>query len=420
MAAPRAGPEFVRELKAWARAHGIAALGVAAAEPLLAERAVLAQRRRLGLTSPFEEPDVELRVDPQRLLPGARSWISVAVSYYVPPPPGADPARTARVPAAERPHPDPRYDAPGRPRARAAGRPGTRRRRLRGWISRHAWGRDYHRVVRERLEAVAGFIAARFPEAQCRAFVDTGPPVDRAVAQRAGTGSVGKNCSVFVPGYGSWVVLGTLLTTLELPPDPPAPPPGYECLDCDLCIRACPTGALLGPNRLDPHRCLSYVTQMRGPVPEPWREALGNRIYGCDTCQAVCPRNRRLPFAGDPEFAPESEWDHAPDLLALLRLGNREFRRIYGGKASGWRGRTVLQRNAVLALGNLADARAVPALAELLRADPRPVIRGAAAWALGRIGGDGAVAALRDAEAREQDPAVRHEVAAALRRLGAG
>lgn len=415
---PAAGRDFVEELRQWARERGVIALGVCAAEPFEAERALLERRRARGLTSPFEEPDVDLRTDPARLLPGVRSLISIAVSYYVPPPPDVRPPRTLRVDPAARPSLDPVFDRPGR-RERALalrGRPGATRP-LRGWISRHAWGRDYHAVVRERLEALAEFIRGRFPEAQCRHFVDTGPPIDRAVAQRAGVGWIGKNCSVFTQEAGSWVVLGTLLTTLELPPDPPAPPPGSECLDCDICIRACPTGALLGPMELDPHRCLSYLTQMRGMVPEPAREAMGSRIYGCDTCQSVCPKNRGLPFTGDPAFTPESPWDYAPDLIELLRLGKRRFEETYGSKASGWRGKTVLQRNAVIALGNSGDPRAVEPVARVLAGDPRPVLRATAAWALGRLGGETARRALEEAWLREDDEGVRREIAAALRRV---
>ena len=410
---------LVAELRAFARSIGVARLGVTTAEPFDLLAWLLRARRAAGLTSPFEEPDAELRCDPARWLPGARSLISIAVSYRVEPPFAVPPARTARVAPEHRPVPDPVYDRPGRRQARLRTLRDPGRGRLpgdapRGWSSRHGWGRDYHRIVGEKLERIAAWLAERLPGTRSRPFVDTGAPVDRAVAERAGVGWIGRNCALIVPGAGSWVVLGTLVTTAQLPPDPPAAPPGSECGDCDICLRACPTGALLGPHQLDPHRCLSYVTQMPGHVPVPFREAMGNRIYGCDTCQQVCPKNRDLVELGDPGFVPASPWETSPDLLGLLELSKREFQLLYGQKASGWRGRKTLQRNALIALGNTGDPRAVPAVARRLLDDVRPEIRAAAAWALGRIGGQEAAAALRQAQEKEGDPEVRREIEAAL------
>ncbi|HEY8449709.1 MAG TPA: tRNA epoxyqueuosine(34) reductase QueG [Bacillota bacterium] len=385
------------ELKAYARSLGVVRLGVTGAEPFESLRTILRQRQRTGLMSPFEEADIDLRCEPQRVLPGARALISIAVSYHVRSPFPAPPPQTARTAYRRRGLRRHRRKPPLRPP-------------WRGWISRHAWGRDYHRTVRDKLDAIAAWLTERYPGSSSRPFVDTGPLVDRAVAERAGVGWIGRNCSLIVPGAGSWVVLGTLVTTVPLPPDPPAAPPGSECGDCDLCLRACPTGALFESHRLNPHRCLSYITQMRGAIPPEFREALGSRIYGCDTCQAVCPKNRDLPELGDPGFVPAAGWEVAPELLELLRLGKKAFRMRYGDKAAGWRGKTTLQRNAVIALGNTRHPGALPQLAKLLYDDVRPVIRGAAAWAIGRIGGDEAVRLLRQALEREQDAEVVAEI----------
>lgn len=407
------GAGLAAELKAFARSIGVARLGVTTAEPFDALAWLLRARRAAGLVSPFEEPDAGYRCDPARWLPGARSLISVAVSYRVEAPFATPPARTSRVAPADRPVRDPVFDRPGRRVTRPAPKVG---RPLRGWISRHAWGRDYHAVVAGKLARIEAWLAERVPGAQSRAFVDTGPAVDRAVAERAGVGWIGRNCALIVPGAGSMVVLGTLVTTVELPPDPPSPPPGTECGDCDLCLRACPTGALIGPHELDPHRCLSYVTQMPGQVPAAFRQAMGNRLYGCDTCQEVCPKNRDLVEMGEPGFVPASPWETHPDLVGLLSLSKREFRELYARRASGWRGRKTLQRNALIALGNLGPeaAGAVDRIARLLLDDVRPEIRGAAAWALGRIGGEEAVKALRQALTGETDREVRDEIEAAL------
>lgn len=395
-----AGEALKARLKEFARSIGVVRLGVTTAEPFDALAWLLRARQAAGLASPFEPSgDAGYRCDPSRWLPGARSLISVAVSYRVAAPFATPPARTARA------------GRPARtPRARLARGP------LRGWISRHAWGRDYHAVVAGKLDRIQAWLAREVPGVRCRAFVDTGPAVDRAVAERAGVGWIGRNCSLIVPGAGSLVVLGTLVTTADLPPDPPAAPPGSECGDCDFCLRACPTGALMGPHELDPHRCLSYVTQMPGPVPPAFREAMGNRIYGCDTCQQVCPRNRDLAELGDPGFVPASPWETHPDLVGLLTLSKREFEDLYGRRASGWRGRKTLQRNALIALGNAgpAAAPAVGLIARMLLDDVRPEIRGAAAWALGRIGGGEALDALRRALEAESDAGVREEIRAAL------
>lgn len=379
-------------LKRYAASIGIARLGVTDAAPFLEMRARLEQRRATTGFSPFETDDIDLRVDPQRQLPGVRSLISIAVSYRVPP----------------------LFAGSGHAMTRGR-RPALRRRPpWRGWISKHAWGQDYHRTVMRKLDLLERWLRRRAPEARFLKHVDTGAPIDRAVAERAGVGWIGKNCALIVPGVGSYVVLGTLLTTLPLPPDPPSPPPGYECVNCDRCLRACPSGALFAPHRLDYRRCLSYVTQMKGIIPEDLRRPLGNRLYGCDTCQDVCPHNRAVPTRGELAFVPESSWDAAPDLCALLDLSKKQFQRIYGHKASGWRGRKTLQRNAVVALGNLADAAAVPRLRALLLHDVRVELRAMAAWALGEIGGDAAREALTTASARETDATVRREITAAL------
>lgn len=382
-----------RELRAAAARLGFVALGVAEARPFAAEREVLLRRRRLGLESPFEPQDVERRCSPQRVLPGARSLVVAAASYYRPYP---------VLPGGERGGPP------------------------RGVVARYAWGEDYHGTLRERLLELARLIERRVPGARCAVLVDTGPLVERAAAARAGVGWIGRNCCLIVPGAGSWVLLGEVVTTVPLPPDPPL---ADGCGDCDRCLRTCPTGALAAPGVLDHRRCLSYATQMKGAVPRGLRPALGRRVWGCDTCQEVCPHNRRRALAWTAAAgAPPDPERVRPRLAELACLDGPTFRRAWAATAAGWRGRHVLRRNALVALGNARHPATLPVLAAALR-DPRPELRLHAAWALGRFLaapalGAGARAAAHAALARalaaEGDADVRAELAAALASDGRG
>lgn len=364
-------------LRATARSLGLT-VGVAAARPLKRERLLLERRRALGLETPWEPRDLEARCSPARLLPGARAVVVAALSYHRPYPP--PPARGDGVP--------------------------------RGVVARYAWGVDYHRDLRARLEELARWLARAVPGAGWAVGVDTGPLLERALAARAGLGWIGKNCCLIVPGSGSWVVLGELVTAAPLPPD--RSPAADGCGACDRCLRACPTGALVAPRVLDHRRCLSYATQMKGFIPPALRAALGRRVWGCDTCQEVCPHNRR------PAPAPGPPPDPAlvrPDLLALARLDGARFRAAWAATAAGWRGRHVLRRNALVALGNARHPAGLPVLVEAL-ADPRPELRAHAAWALGRLGrlpeAGGARDALARAGAAEGDARVRAELERAL------
>jgi epoxyqueuosine reductase len=237
-------------------------------------------------------------------------------------------------------------------------------------------------------------------------MVDTGVLSDRAVAVRAGIGSSGKNCAVITPEFGSWVFLGELITNLPLPPDQALATD--LCGNCTRCIDACPTGALqdrgqAGGGVLNAQRCLSFITQMKGEVPAYYQHKLGNRLYGCDTCQLVCPYNKEAStlrsvlqedVLPDPELA-------VPLLLPILSLSNRAFKETFGQTSAGWRGRGVIQRNAIIALGNYREQRAVPHLRELVRKDPRAFIRSTCAEALEKIEGH------RDGDEGETDEHVR-------------
>lgn len=369
------------EMKAAAPALGIDKIGVASADPFLELRERLERHRELGRESGFEEPDLDKRTRPELTLPGAKSIISIALAY---------PTKLRNPPKSE---------------------PGA----YRGILSRSAWGADYHQVLRNRLANLEAWIRERAPEARIVSMVDTGVLSDRAVAERAGIGWSGSNSSMITPEFGSWVYLGEMITDLPLPPDKPVT---ESCGDCTICIDACPTGALVGPGELDAKRCLSFLTQTKGHLPDEYKKKIGNRLYGCDTCQIVCPVNRGIHFEFHEEMRPDPEVVK-PLLLPLLSISNKEFKEKFGRSAAAWRGKKPIQRNAVLALGNFRDRTAVPELVRVLREDPRPELRGSAAWSLGEIGGEEALAALREAAERESDEVVQGEIGRAIAKASA-
>jgi epoxyqueuosine reductase len=281
-------------------------------------------------------------------------------------------------------------------------------------VSCHSWGRDYHRVIGARLRELARFICAEFPGSECVPCVDTGPLVDRAAAVRAGLGWFGKNGNVLTKEFGSWVLLGELITTLDLEPDEPLK---TNCGTCDVCIGSCPTGAISANGTVDARRCISDLTQLKTPIPREFRKAVGNRIWGCDDCQTPCPVNRLKDEAAttrrESEFAPLPHLGTSVDLPAVLRMTKSQFREWFGQTSMAWRGKAVLQRNAAVALGNSRDARAIAPLVAALD-DRKPLVRGHAAWALGELGGEESRNALNALLLREHDAWVREEATTAL------
>lgn len=277
--------------------------------------------------------------------------------------------------------------------------PGARR----GILARASWGRDYHHVLREALSKLEDFIHERVPEAVLESMVDTGVLVDRAVAERAGIGFSGKNCSIISPKWGSWIYLGEMVTNIPFAPDEPVE---EGCGECTKCIDACPTGALVGPGQLNAQACISFLTQTKGFLSDEYMTKIGNRLYGCDTCQIVCPKNRGKNWNHRPQMLPDPEIVK-PLLMPILDLSNREFKERFGNSSAAWRGKKPMQRNAIIALGNFKEVEAVPKLTEIVLKEPRPEMRGAAAWALGRIGGEEALAAVESALEREEHDTVK-------------
>jgi epoxyqueuosine reductase len=324
----------------------------------------------------YMERTEELRRDARKLVPWAVSVVSVAMNYYS-----------------------------GSPRTEPGGE-------AQGWISRYAWGDDYHDLMKRKLEV----LLARIGElhggpVQGRAFVDSGPVLERDAAGMAGLGWIGKNTHLISPQKGSWFFLGELFLDLPLDYDAPI---RDRCGRCDLCIRACPTGAFVGPYVLDARRCISYLTiELKGWMPRHLRPLIGNHIFGCDICQEVCPYNSKPEITAEKAYQPRAGL-FAPQLIPLLSLDENEFRRRFQGSPVLRAKRRGFLRNVAVALGNSKSPDAIPALARAL-ADDEKLVRGHAAWALGQIGSSAAVCALAARERIEEDDEVRDEIAAALR-----
>ncbi len=252
-----------------------------------------------------------------------------------------------------------------------------------GLIARYARFTDYHRVIGERLKSLAEF-ANQLGGSGTRSlwYVDTGPLLERDLAQRAGLGFIGKHTNLISRKLGNWIFLSEILTTLELAPDEPEK---NRCGSCARCLAACPTGAITAPFQLDARRCISYLTiELKGPVPEEFRSAIGNRIYGCDDCLAACPWNRFAQTGNLMQAHARPDLAN-PDLIELLSLDEAGFKRRFQGTPLIRVKRRGLLRNVCVALGNMGDASALPALLRASR-DPEPLIAEHAAWAVRQIG----------------------------------
>ncbi len=297
-----------------------------------------------GRHSGFEHKNIEERIKPRLSLASAKTIISIAVAY---------------------PH-----KLPVKP-------PKTDYRR--GKFTPNSWGLDYHHILQEKLDRLARGIEQLTVDFDYKGMVDTGALVDTAVARRAGIGFIGKNGLVISKEFGSYMFLGELITNLDLAADQPV---DYGCGDCNRCIDACPTDALRGDSTMDAKRCLSFVTQNKGSMPLEFRKKIKTVIYGCDICQICCPYNKGInnPMATeiDPDLC-------HPELLPFLDLSNGQFRKQYGHIAASWRGKNILQRNAVIALANANDRSAIPKILEIIDKRQNDIHVATAIWALGEL-----------------------------------
>jgi epoxyqueuosine reductase len=283
------------------------------------------------------------------------------------------------------------------------------RRRERGAISVYARGDDYHDVIKPRLKTIARWLIGQ-AGGDVKVFVDTAAVMEKPLAQTAGLGWQGKHTNLVSRQLGSWLFLGAIFTTLDLPPDAPETD---HCGSCRACLDICPTAAFPAPYRLDARRCISYLTiEHKGPIPHELRPLMGNRIFGCDDCLAVCPWNKYAQVAHEAKLAARAAL-RAPLLADLTRLDQAAFRTLFAKSPVKRLGRDRFVRNVLIAIGNSAD-QALAGEAERLLADASALVRGAAIWALGRLDRDrlGAIAPAR--RAAEDDPTVEAEWATAL------
>jgi epoxyqueuosine reductase len=291
----------------------------------------------------YLEKQEAAKMTPDSILPGARSVIVCAMNYNVAQP------RTS-------------YD------------------RMRAWVSRYAWGEDYHESIKDKIRELAGWIEQQSPQ-KTKAYVDTGPLLERVYAKYAGIGWFGKNTCIINNKTGSWLFLGCILTDIELATDSPAPD---RCGTCTRCIDACPTHAIVEPYVLDSRKCIAYTTiELRGEMPEADRDGIGHHLFGCDICQDVCPWNRKAPFTADAAFAPRT---FAPELEKLAALSEAEFREMFAGTPVTRPRYAGFLRNVAIAMGNSRQEKFRAALERLAGAED-PTVAEAARWALGRLDG---------------------------------
>jgi epoxyqueuosine reductase len=249
-----------------------------------------------------------------------------------------------------------------------------------GEIATYARGRDYHHVMKRRLKRLATWIAEEY-DAQVKVFVDTAPVMEKPIAAMAGLGWQGKHTNLLSREYGSWLLLGEVFTTLDLKPSDPA---DGECGTCTMCLDVCPTNAFPEPYQLDSRRCISYLTiEHKGHIPREFRAPIGNRIFGCDDCLAVCPWNKYAKMASDQAVWPRIELT-APRLGDLAELDDQSFREVFAGSPIKRTGRDRFVRNVLIAMGNSGEATLVPLTIKLLD-DASPLVRAMAVWALGRL-----------------------------------
>lgn len=339
---------LTQKLKAYARANGCDLVGVAPVA-VFKEMGFYSQWLADGYAGEMEYLQRQLpkRLDPRQILPSAQSVVVIGVNYHTPHPLSLE-----------------------------------LKERNRGWVSRYAWGDDYHLVLAEKLEKLHRFLEQETGgNYQGKFYVDTGPVLDRVFAKYAGLGWFGKNTNLINQKNGSWFFIGELITNLVLECD--APPPD-RCGTCRRCLDACPTDAFPAPYVLDSNRCISYLTiELRGAIPEELRQPMGSHVFGCDICQDVCPWNRKAPVTNEAAFAPRAN-AVAPQLAELAAMDEAAFRERFKNspiKRSKWRG---LMRNVLVALGNSGRAEHKNVVARFLNHSDF-VLAEAAQWAYRRL-----------------------------------
>ncbi len=315
-------------------------IGFTDCNPLNNLKDYLIIRKENQIEIEFEEKDIEKRINPKYTFPNCKSILVIGISYN---------NDFNEVPDYK----------------------------LKGRLSKSTWGVDYHQVLRNKMAELTQAIKKEIDFSYVY-YVDTGPLIDRELAKKAGIGYYGKNSSIINDEYGSFIFLGYILTDLDINISSVEVP--NKCGDCNLCIRACPTGALEGPYKFNPKKCISYLTQTKEKIPYELRSKIGKKIYGCDTCQLACPKNKNIKMPNHIEFIPKLTKGYM-NIEELLTISNKEFRRKYGGMAGAWRGKNILKRNAIIVLGNTRNKENLKTLLPLLK-DQNSMIREYTAWAI--------------------------------------
>jgi len=368
---------FENQLKEYAYKIGIDLIGITSAKPFKAAYRRLKEMESKHYLSPWIEPDLYKRCHPSRLMEDGRSLIAVGISYLT----ADQEEEKSNLPL------------------------------FRGRLARFAQYQDYHQLLDEKMRELVLFIRKSYPKAKAEIYVDTGPLIDREVAYRAGLGFFGKNAALIHPEYGSFIAIGEILTDISLLSDQPL---NDGCGECTLCIQACPAQAIKAPGEIQASECLSHFTQEKGLLDCEIREKIGDRLWGCDTCQDVCPYNQKARKAKG--LFKVHALGKRPDLEQILQLSNKEYKNKVQKTSMAWRGKRTLQRNALINIGNTRNRSAIPILKKALT-DQRPVIRGTACWALGQIRGDKAKILLEDMLYRETDVEVREVIKKSINKL---
>jgi epoxyqueuosine reductase len=341
--------EMKRDILAYAHSLGFARVGVTSADPLKEAGDYLAAWIGEGRAGEMDYlvRNAPTRARPGEALPGARSVVALAMSYFHPVD-GSPPVEKVNL--------------------------------AQGRVAKYAWGREYHGILRKRLQSLVRYIESLVPEARCKTFVDTGPLLERALAQRAGLGFTGKNTMLITRGLGSWVFLALVVTNLDLPVDETDT---RTCGSCTLCLDACPTQAITAPYQLDARRCIAYLTiELKTSISDELRTRTGDWVFGCDVCQDVCPHNTHIPRTAVPEMDPSQGVGRALDLAEILKIRtDTDFDKHFAGTPIKRSQRHGLIRNACLVAANSDRKDLIPLLKTLAESDTHPVVREHARWA---------------------------------------